>query len=235
MKRQAEGGQYQFGWAVLEARAGGSATPGGRVTPVTIDELEGYFDSLATAATTGKTMLDYLVKINSTLTSSIAELAATKTRLIKEVASLSQEVNKYNRGGQYLNDRRGYSDKYCPNCKRDTWHEPDECFELEKNAHKRHSRWKSCVKWRCGATRVEVATNINNNINRSNLKIPIFSSTLINLALQSNKLSPHKNNIAEKWRRKLANRAVIKNSKKDVAIVDSGAIGIYLMPESPKK
>ena len=58
VKRQAEGGQDQFGGAVLEARVGGSATPGGRVTPVTIDELEGYFDSLATAATTGKTMLD---------------------------------------------------------------------------------------------------------------------------------------------------------------------------------
>ena len=33
----------------------------------------------------------------------------------------------------------------------------------------------------------------------------------------------------------MANRATIKNSKKDVAIVGSGASGIYLTPEAPKK
>ena len=33
----------------------------------------------------------------------------------------------------------------------------------------------------------------------------------------------------------MANRATIKNFKKGVAIVDLGASGIYLMPESPKK
>ena len=33
----------------------------------------------------------------------------------------------------------------------------------------------------------------------------------------------------------MANRVAIKNSKKDVAIVDSGASGIYLTPEAPKK
>ena len=37
VKRQAADGQDQFGGAVLEAHAGGSATPGGRGTPVTID------------------------------------------------------------------------------------------------------------------------------------------------------------------------------------------------------
>ena len=41
--------------------------------------------------------------------------------------------------------------------------------------------------------------------------------------------------IAEKRRQKLANRATIKNSKKDVTIVGSGASGIYLTPEAPKK
>ena len=33
----------------------------------------------------------------------------------------------------------------------------------------------------------------------------------------------------------MANRAVIKNEKKYVAIVDSGASGFYLNPEAPKK
>ena len=39
VKRQAAGGQDQFGGSVIEARAGGAATPGRRGTPVTIDEL----------------------------------------------------------------------------------------------------------------------------------------------------------------------------------------------------
>ena len=94
VKRQAAGRQEQFGRALLEARAGGAANPGGRGTFVTIDELEGCFDSLATAATTRKTTLDELVNTNSTLTSSITELATTNTQLTKEVVSLLQEAKK---------------------------------------------------------------------------------------------------------------------------------------------
>ena len=79
VKRWVVGGQDQFEEAVLEACTGGSATPGGRVTSVTIDELEVCFDNLATVASTGTTPLDELINNNSTLTSSIAELAATNT------------------------------------------------------------------------------------------------------------------------------------------------------------
>ena len=77
--------------------------------------------------------------------------------------------------------------------------------------------------------------NVNNNINRSNLKLPGCMSTLINVALQSNQIYPHKNKIVDKWRRKLANRAAIKNSKDGVKIVDSGDSGIYLTPDASKK
>ena len=79
MKHQDAGVQDYFGGSVLEARAGGSANPGGRGNPVTIYELEVCFDSLATAAFTGETTLNELVKTNSTLTSSIMELVATDT------------------------------------------------------------------------------------------------------------------------------------------------------------
>ena len=102
---------------MIRAGAGGSAAPGGRGTPITIDELEGYFDSLYTAETTGKTTLDELFKTYSTQTSSIAELAAKKTRLTKEVEILSQEVNKYKKGGQENNGRRGKPANYFPTCK----------------------------------------------------------------------------------------------------------------------
>ena len=53
-KRQAAGGRDQFGVAVLGADAGGDAAPGGGGNPVTIDEIEGCFDSLDADATTGK-------------------------------------------------------------------------------------------------------------------------------------------------------------------------------------
>ena len=36
--------------------------------------------------------------------------------------------------------------KHYPNCKRETWHKPDVCFELEKNKDKRPHWWKSCLK-----------------------------------------------------------------------------------------
>ena len=99
---------------MLGAGAGGSADPGRRGTHVKIDELEGCFYSLSMAATKGKTTLDEWVKTNSTLTSSIAELAVTNNRITKEVASLSQEMNKYEKGGQEINGRTGNSAKYCP-------------------------------------------------------------------------------------------------------------------------
>ena len=114
MKCQAAVIQDQFGEAMIRAGAGGSAAPGGRGTPITIDELEGYFDIMATAETAGKTTLDELIKTNSNLTSSISELATTNTRLTKEVASLSRDVKKYKKGGQEINSRRVNPAKYCP-------------------------------------------------------------------------------------------------------------------------
>jgi len=33
----------------------------------------------------------------------------------------------------------------CPNCKREVFHLPDDCFELEKNASKRPANWRSCL------------------------------------------------------------------------------------------
>ena len=90
VKCQAACGQGQFGGALLRVGAGGAVPPGGRVTPVKIDESEGCFDILDTMTATGETTLDELVTTNSTLTSFIA----TNNQITKEVASLSQEVHK---------------------------------------------------------------------------------------------------------------------------------------------
>ena len=110
--------------------------------PVTLTELEDCFDSLATAAVTGKDSIDSLVKSNALLTKTNAELSA----LVKSQAA---DI-KSGGGGRRNRDKKGADgdkprrvSKYCPHCKRDTWHDPDECFELSKNKDKRSSNWKS--------------------------------------------------------------------------------------------
>ena len=91
-----------------------------------------------------------LVKTNATLTSTNATLAATILKLTKVVNDLT-EVKKGRGsggggggGGGSGGSRRGDA-KHCPNCKRDTWHKPDKCFELARNKEKRPSYWKSCL------------------------------------------------------------------------------------------
>ena len=115
--------------------------------PVTMDELEGCFDSLANAAVTGKDTLESLVNSNAALTATNAELSNTiKTQAakIKSLASSLASIKttkKGNGGGGGSKPKR--EQKWCPNCKRDTWHDPDDCFELAKNANKRRKGWKS--------------------------------------------------------------------------------------------
>ena len=140
-------------------------------------------------------MLDELVKTNSTLTTSITQLTGTNTWLTKEVASLAQEVNKYKKGWQENKGRRGNPTKHCPNCKRDTWYEQDDCFESEENSHNSHPRWIPCVKIQCGSNRLSVEVYFNNCINRSHLKLPSCRSALNILTLHIDQLSLHKNKL----------------------------------------
>ena len=91
-----------------------------------------------------------LVKTNVTLTSTNDTLTATILKLTKVVNDL-KEVKKGrgsggggSGGGRISGSGRGDA-KHCPNCKRNTWHKPDECFELARNKEKRPSYWKSCL------------------------------------------------------------------------------------------
>ena len=43
----------------------------------------------------------------------------------------------------------------------------------------------------------------------------------------------HSNRLAKKWQRKITNRAARREYNRNTAIVDSGASGIYLMPDAP--
>ena len=134
----------RFGGAALGGASRGKEPPAERPTPATVEDLEGCFDSLAGVAMTGKGVLEELVKSNASLTITITTLTDTNTRLSKKVETLTVELAKKGEGGGEVPGRE--PGKYCPNCKRETWHKPDERFELERNRDKRPRWWKSCLK-----------------------------------------------------------------------------------------
>ena len=112
-----------------------------------MDELEGCFDSLANTAVTSKDTLKSLVNSNSTLTKTNAELSDTIKAQVAEIKALkaslaSSKTNKKgNGGGGGPKPKR--EQKWCPNCKKDTWHNADDCFKLAKNTSKCGPNWKS--------------------------------------------------------------------------------------------
>ena len=57
---------------------------------LSVADLDGYFSSLANAATTEKDILAALVKSNSTLTTSNASLIATVANLQKQLANIGK-------------------------------------------------------------------------------------------------------------------------------------------------
>ena len=93
---------------------------------------------------TGKGVLEELVKCNVSLTITIATLTYSNARLAKKVETLTEALAKNGGGGAEV-PRRGPG-IFFPNCKMETWHKPDACFELEKNIDKRPRWWKSCLK-----------------------------------------------------------------------------------------
>ena len=68
-------------------------------TPVTLDELEGLFGSLASATVTGKDTLYELVKSNAALTKTVATPTDTSSRLKKKVEALPNESKGKKNGG----------------------------------------------------------------------------------------------------------------------------------------
>ena len=81
----------QFGGAEIGGASRGEEAQTVLPTPVTLDKLEVCFDILASAAVTGKDMLDELVNSNSALTKTVATLTNTNSRLTKKVDSLTNQ------------------------------------------------------------------------------------------------------------------------------------------------
>ena len=156
VKRMAEDNLEQFGGAATGGTrgtgggSGGGAKPSaGLLSPAKINKVEGCFDSLAGAEVTSKDTLDELVKSNATLAKVIAALTETNSCLAKKVEHQAAELKNREGGGveesSGIETRGGNEGSYCPNCKRTTWHTPDNCFELNKNRSKRPSYWKSVL------------------------------------------------------------------------------------------
>ena len=64
------------------------------------------------------------------------------------LADMAASIASNNRGGGGgSREKRGGANekKWCPNCKRLVFHKPSKCLELDANASKRHSGWKSVV------------------------------------------------------------------------------------------
>ena len=134
MKNTAQSGQDQFGaHGAFEKKRG----KGGGVPKFLIEDLKGYFDSLANAATTEKQTLAELVKSNATLTTRNATLTPSIVELQKKLGTIGRGTNTRK---DPENQKRT-----CSNCKKEVFHSVDDCYKVEKNAHILPQVWKSRV------------------------------------------------------------------------------------------
>ena len=135
ISRIAAGGKDQFGTAHEAGSAGFAPPPAPSEAPpdTPTETLDEYFDALAAAATTEKSVLAELVKANATLTATNATLVASVTALTNALGA-QPPAKRRDRGTPRPK-------RNCPNCKKEVVHKADDCFELEKNAHKRWEGW----------------------------------------------------------------------------------------------
>ena len=145
-KRLVSGDAEQFGGIVGAAASDKIAN-----TPATLGDVEGCFDSLTGVVGTDKSVIAELVSSNAALIKALATLTDANAKLTKLVETLTAaSAKKGGGGGGGATTDSGGSGKgdttYCPNCKRDTWHKPSDCFELEQNKASHPHYWKTCLK-----------------------------------------------------------------------------------------
>ena len=111
------------------------------------EDVEGCFDSLARVVATKSATLAQLIKANAALTASNATLTTSITTLTTSNAKLTKALveSKGGVGGSGGAGGKKGEAKYCPNCKHNTWHKADDCFELDKIKDKRPSYWKTAL------------------------------------------------------------------------------------------
>ena len=103
--------------------------------------LERYFENLAAAAINEKGFLQQLVLNNTTLSTSNESLVALVKKLSNDIKKLEQEISRMKKGVQVS----ASNTTLCAHCKKEGFHQPQDCFELLKNKYKRPPGWRSAL------------------------------------------------------------------------------------------
>ena len=143
VKAQAHGGNTKFG------AANSAACPEDQLpldtqhegASANINTLEGYFTNLAAAATNEKVLLNQLVLNNTTLTNSNESLVALVNKQANDLKNLERELARLEK--PQVSARNPPT--LCANCKKEGYHQPQDCYELAKNKDKRPPGWRSAL------------------------------------------------------------------------------------------
>ena len=94
--------------------------------------LEGYFDNLAAAEVNKQGVLNQLVLNKTTLATSNKSLVALVKNQSNDIKNLEREISRMKKGGQ----ASASNTTLCANCKKEVFHQPQDCLELTKNKDK---------------------------------------------------------------------------------------------------
>ena len=104
--------------------------------------LEGYFDNLAAAMVNEKDVLKQLVLNNTTLVTSNKSFVALVKKQNNEIRNLERELYCIKKGGK---SSARNPPTLCANCKKEGYHQPQDCYELAKNKEKSPPGWISAL------------------------------------------------------------------------------------------
>ena len=109
------------------------------------DDLEYYFDNIASATTTEKFLLAQLTSAITAMTINNEALVATSSKLAAEVTTPTIRLGRNSDGATSTDPQDKQSPKTCPHFRKEGFHKPDTCLEMSKNANRRPPNWKSSL------------------------------------------------------------------------------------------
>ena len=98
-----------------------------------IKALEGYFDNLAAAAVNEKSVPQKLLLNDTTLAKCNESLVALVKKLTGDIKNLERDNSRLKKGEEVS----GSGTSLCNHCKKEGYHQPEACYELDKNKDKR--------------------------------------------------------------------------------------------------
>ena len=109
-----------------------------------MNSLKGYFNNLDAAATNEKELLTQLVLNNTTLTTTNESLAALVKKQAGDIKNLEREIARLKKNPQAQASPRNLP-TLCANCKKEGYHQANDCYELVTNKEKRQPGWRSAL------------------------------------------------------------------------------------------